>query len=130
VLGIALTHIGVGILLRSVASLLLAAIATILAGAWQMAIAWGIGLGPMMISSMAGPMVIVLIALGVAFGPMGRLRARAAAEELERLRAERAVSLSEIPMEQRLQNLDSLREKGFITEEERAVARAEILRGV
>jgi hypothetical protein len=130
--GIVLTHVGVGILLKSTTCLILALVATALAGAWQAAIERAFGFGATI--GLVAALLTVLIMLGLAFRPMRRLRALAAAEEqeriLSRMRVERETSLSEIPVEHRLQSLDSLKEKGFITEEEWSSTRSEILKGI
>jgi hypothetical protein len=84
VAGLALAHIGIGILLRNEMCLFLSSIVTASVGVWQFILMWTFGVRTATIGIIGIPL-ITLVVLWLALMPLRRLRACERIEEIEKV---------------------------------------------
>jgi len=117
--GLLMVGLGIGILCKSKSCLTLATIVTVIMLGWNLYVRAALGLGLKMIGTLAIP-IVAFIAMVKAFEPMSRLKST------KRTSSQRDV-VSAKSLEERLRELDLLREKELISNEEHASKRRDLL---
>ncbi len=118
--GLLMIGLGIGILSKSRICLTIATIVSAILLGWNIYVRVALGLGMKMIATLAIPLV-AFIAMIKAFEPINRLKS------LKSTSSRRDVVAPQ-SLEERLRELDSLREKGLISNEEHASKRCDILK--